>query len=137
MGITFKEIGDDCALCPLHDTCNGLVNHGNGPVYPPCAEMDEDTDVEQFLADRRERERRAAQQKAQMVKAKAAAEKRAYVKKQRRQFSNRYCRAELDRVAALKKALVMAEDTVSSIEFDLMFSQAMAEGGIALGTYRI
>lgn len=56
MGITFKEIGDDCELCPLHkELCNGLQNHGNGPVYPPCSEMDEGTDVEEYLKSLRQK----------------------------------------------------------------------------------
>lgn len=135
MGITFKEIGDDCELCPLHKEglCNGLVNNGNGPVYPPCSEMDEDTDVEAYLADRKERERRAALQREQSVKEKAEAKKKAELKKRRRQFSDRYCCSEINRVKVLKKALAAADKAADSVEFDLRFSEAMAEGGIMLG----
>ena len=51
MGITFKEIGDDCSLCPIGNKglCNGLANYGNGPVYPPCSELDDDTDIDAYM----------------------------------------------------------------------------------------
>lgn len=53
MGITFKEIGDECDLCPLRrqNICNGLANYGGEPVFPPCSEIDPDTDAEQYARD--------------------------------------------------------------------------------------
>ena len=135
MGITFKEIGDDCSLCPLYkaDICHGLANYGGGPVYPPCSEMDENTDVDKYLADLREAEHR--REDARKAKAKADEEKahKKELQKKRRRISDAYCRKELNTIKSLEKMLKHWEDAGESRAFDLTFAEAMEKGGIPFG----
>ena len=134
MGITFAEIDDDCNLCPLHKEgmCNGMTNYGGEPVFPPCAEMDENTDVEEYVKKleaarcqkierQREKERQAAEDKAKKD-----------LKKKRRQFSDSYCRMEINRIKDLKKILKQLEDTKCNVVIDSKFLKAMAQVGIPM-----
>lgn len=43
--------------------CTGLSNHGNGPSYPPCAEMDPDTDLDEYLQKQKGRRKRTGNRK--------------------------------------------------------------------------
>lgn len=135
MGITFKEIGDDCSLCPLNKAgiCNGLVNYGNGPVYPPCSEMDENMDIEVYLEERKAAERRKQERIREKEKAEAEKKRTKEIRKKRRQFSDAYCHEEIKKVNALNKLLKRVKSAADSAKFDLIFSEAMAEGGIMLG----
>lgn len=124
MGITFAEIEDDCSLCPLHKEgmCNGMANYGGEPVFPPCAEMDENTDVEEYV--RKLHIAHHQRSERQREKEKQAAEERAKkdLKKKRRQFSDSYCREEINRVKDLKKILKRLEDARSEAVIDSRFS---------------
>lgn len=135
MGITFREIGDDCSLCPLYkaDICHGLANYGGGPVYPPCSEMDENTDADEYLEKLREAERHRAE--ARKAKAQSEAEKahKKELQKKRRRISDAYCRKELEIIKTLEKMLKHWEDAGESRAFDLTFAEAMEKGGIPFG----
>lgn len=134
MGITFAEIEDDCSLCPLHKEgmCNGMTNYGGEPVFPPCAEMDENTDVEEYVKKlevarcqkierQREKERQVAEDKAKKN-----------LKKKRRQFSDSHCRTEINRIKDLKKILKRLEDAKCDVVIDSKFLKAMAQVGIPM-----
>lgn len=135
MGITFAEIDDDCNLCPLHKEgmCNGMANYGGEPVFPPCAEMDENTDVEEYVRrleiahyqrseQQREKERQAAEEKAKKD-----------LKKKRRQFSDSYCREEINRIKDLKKMLKRLEDARRDAVIDSKFLTAMMQMEMPVG----
>lgn len=135
MGITFKEIGDDCSICPVGKAglCSGLVNYGNGPVYPPCSEMDENMDAEAYMGRMRETERRREEQRKEKSHMEAEKKRKKELQKKRRQVSDSYCRKEIEWVNKLKKMSKALEDAADDAKFDLMFSEAMAEGGIWIG----
>lgn len=135
MGITFKEIGDDCDLCPLHkqNMCHGLMNYGNGPVYPPCSEMDENTDVEQYLDHIRTIARSKIEKQEEKRKSEAEKRQKKEIQKRRKRFSDTYCKKEIQAVNQLKKTIKKLENTLDSIKTDLIFSEAMNIDGISFG----
>lgn len=132
MGITFKEIGDDCSICPIGKAglCHGLVNYGNGPVYPPCSELDENTDAEKYIKDREIAARRREEQRKEKQKADAEKKKKKELQKKRRQFSDSYCHKEIDRVNDLKKLLSKIEKATDSTKIDLIFAESAIQCGL-------
>ena len=118
MGITFKEIGDDCDLCPLHkqNMCHGLVNNGNGPVYPPCSELDEDTDADAYMESILKRQHERIQRERERAEKKRLQEHKKEVQRKRSQYSNMYCRAELEQVNKLNRLMKDLEKELSVIE---------------------
>lgn len=125
MGITFKEIGDDCSICPLRNAgrCEGLVNYGNGPVYPPCSEMDENTDVDKYLEKLREYDRRTEEKRKARQKAREEESRKKELQKKRREFSDRYCHAEIEKVNMLKKTVAELENAVSRADITLSIAE--------------
>lgn len=114
MGITFKEIGDDCSLCPIgkEGLCNGLSNYGDGPVYPPCSEMDEDTDVDAYMKNRHQQERRHRAYQIQLEKERQAAKRKSEIQKKRRRYMDHCCIEERRQIDALRKKLFVFEKTL-------------------------
>ena len=56
-----KDLGEDCELCPVlkAELCTGgFTCYGGQPIEPPCCSMDEDTDLDQWVEDALERERK-------------------------------------------------------------------------------
>lgn len=131
MGITFKEIGDDCELCPLHkqDMCHGLANHGTGPVYPPCSELDEDTDVDEYLErllrQRCERLKREQKQREE----RRAKEQKKELQRKRSRYSNAYCRTELERVNEFNKMIKNLEKALSDVEGNISVAECVEKTG--------
>ena len=38
----------DCSTCPFQkEGCNGMTCGPNGPIYPPCSDLDEDETIEE------------------------------------------------------------------------------------------
>lgn len=132
MGITFKEIEDDCSICPIGQAglCNGLVNYGSGPVYPPCSELDPNTDVEKYMEDRKAAARRRKEQQKEKEKAETEKKQKKELQKKRRCFSDSYCRKEINRVNDLKKLLSKIESTTDSTKLDLIFTESAAQCGL-------
>ena len=131
MGITFREIGDDCELCPLHkqDMCHGLANHGTGPVYPPCSELDEGTDVDEYLErllrqqhERLERERKQREERR-------ARERKKELQRKRSRYSNTYCRTELERVNEFNKMIKNLERALSDAEGNISMAECVEKAG--------
>lgn len=134
MGITFNEIGDDCNVCPFRDKgCSGLVNNGNGPVYPPCSELDPEMDLDVYMEQMEERKRKnrafLREQAARRIEEQAKKE----LRKRRRQYSDRQCHEEIKKVNELKKSKTKLEKAIDGIETDLQFMETMAAAGIPIG----
>lgn len=132
MGITFKEIGDDCSICPIGQAglCHGLVNYGNGPVYPPCSELDENMDVEKYMEDMKAAARMREERRREKQKVDAEKKKKKELQKKRRQLSDSYCRKEIDQVNALKKLLSNIEKTTADTKVDLIFAKSAIKCGL-------
>lgn len=135
MGITFKEIDGDCSICPLHKAgiCNGMANYGNESVYPPCSELDEEIDAEVYLQKLQEAARYREERRKEKQKAEAEKERKKAIKKRRRQFSDAYCRTEIEQVTYLKKSVKATEKAIERQTSDLAFAEAMTKSGIPMG----
>lgn len=134
MGVTFNDIDDDCGICPFGKLgCAGLTNNGNGPAYPPCAELDPDTDIDDYLEKMEELRKKKEEQRKQETAKKADDEVKKRMKKRRRQYSDQYCRKELEELKELNKAKRFLDTTICNGEITLKFAEAMEEVGIPMG----
>lgn len=134
MAVTFNDIGDDCTKCPFQALgCTGLSNHGNGPSYPPCAELDPDMDLDEYLQKQREIRKKKEEQQKQAAERKAEEQKKKEQAHRRRQFSDRYCEREIKEVKDLKKMKKILENTIQDGEIDLSLMKLMDALGTPIG----
>lgn len=135
MGIKFKEIGDDCSICPISKAglCHGLANYGNGPVYPPCSELDENTDVDIYMKNMQNAARQREERRREKAKKEAEKKAKKELQKKRKRFADNQCRKEIDCVNSLKKLIKSLKDEIDSKTFDLRFSKSMTKSGIPFG----
>lgn len=103
-----KDLNGDCYGCPVKraELCSGGFScYGGEPIEPPCCGMDEDTDLDAWVDDAIERERRYQKyleekaEKERLKKEKAA--KAAETKRAMRY----YCTTEISALKRAKKAL--------------------------------
>lgn len=134
MGVTFNDIGDDCEKCPFQERgCKGLVNNGSGPVYPPCAEIDPDIDLNEYLTRQDEYHRKRKEQEAANAARKKEKQLKEETRKKRRRYLDEQCRTEIEEVEMLKKTKVILENSAYGIEIDLHFTEYMSKCGISVG----
>lgn len=134
MGITFNEIGDDCSLCPFQAKgCSGLVNNGNGPVYPPCSELDPEMDLDVYMEQMEEQKRKNRAFLREQAARKIEEQKKKELRRKRRQYSDQQCQKEIKKVNELKKLKTKLEKAIASTELDLQFMETMASIGVSIG----
>lgn len=108
-----KDLDGECDGCPLikAEFCNGgMACYGGSPIEPPCCGMDEDTDLDEWVAEATERRRRhneylrqkAEQERIKKEKAKKAADTRHRMKI--------YCMAEIVALKQAKKELQRVQE---------------------------
>lgn len=134
MGITFNEIGDDCSMCPFQAKgCSGLINNGNGPVYPPCSELDPEMDLDVYIEQMEERKRKSRAFLQEQAARRAEEQVKKELHKKRRQYLDRQCYEEIKKVNELKKLKTKLEKAIDSTEMNLQFMEAMTAVGIPIG----
>lgn len=135
MGITFKEINDNCDICPLKEAniCHGVACYGGEPVLPPCAEMDENTDAEAYVRKTFEYERRMNEQREEKLRLEAEKKEKSRLQSIRTRFINSYCHEEMTKVKELKRLISAIEKNIKDVKCDQIFAETMEKGGVPVG----
>lgn len=106
--MTLNEIEDDCDLCPLlkEEICSGGMSGGpNGPVEPPCCSMDGDEDLDTWVKDYLDRQRRRWEHEDKLLQEEKEKKRKKEVAKRRQQYMKIYTMHERHAVDGLKKAI--------------------------------
>lgn len=118
----FKELAelDDCEQCPLYkeEICPGGMTSSPGgiPIEPPCCGFDDDTDLDAWVSDYFERQRRHEAYLDEQYKKQQEKKRKADLKKRRQQFLKFYCYSEAYDVKKLKKQIKAIENAISFAE---------------------
>lgn len=107
-----EDLSGDCELCPLlkEKICpGGGTCYGGKPIEPPCCSMDEDTDLDQWIADYYDRQRQY--EKYLEEKDRKEREKKEKAKKaaDTRRAMRTYCYSEIYALKQAKKSLKAQE----------------------------
>ena len=109
----FKDF-DDCELCPLLEEgiCpGGWTCYGGEPIEPPCCSIDEDTDLDQWIADYYESERQYEKYLAEKARKEREKKERAKRAADTRRAMRTYCFSEIYELEQAKKGLKAQEAT--------------------------
>lgn len=127
----YKEI-DDCEQCPLlkEEICPGgwTASPSGSPIEPPCCSFDDDTDLEQWLEDYYENQRRYEEYLDRKWEDEQEKKRKAEVAKKKRNYLKIYCNYERIDVKRAKKRLQSYKAAVSlgeSIAFAFNTANAM------------
>lgn len=99
-----KDLGEDCELCPVlkAELCTGgFTCYGGQPIEPPCCSMDEDTDLDQWVEDALERQRKYEEYLCKKEKEERLKKEKAKKAADTRHRVRIYC---MDEIVALKQA---------------------------------
>ena len=111
---------EDCEQCPLlkEEICNsGFTSSPSGtPVEPPCCCFDDDTDLDTWILDYYERQRRFEEYCDRQYRNEQEKRRKADVAKRKREFLKRYCVCELTEVNRIKKHIKSLEKSISFAE---------------------
>lgn len=103
-----KDLGEDCTLCPLlkEELCTGgWTCHGGQPIEPPCCSMDEDTDLDKWVEDALEQQRRYEEYLCKKEKEEQLKKEKAKKSADTRHRMRIYCMAEIVALKQAKKEL--------------------------------
>lgn len=118
----WKEIAEleDCEKCPLYinEICpGGFTSSPSGePVEPPCCGFDDDTDLDKWVSDYYERQKRYENYLDAKYKKEQEKLKKANIAKQKRTFLKNYCYSEQYEVKRLKKKIKALENSIEFAE---------------------
>jgi len=112
----YKEI-DDCEQCPLlkEEICPGgwTASPSGSPIEPPCCSFDDDTDLEQWVEDYYENQRRYEEYLDRKWEEEQEKKRKAEVAKKKRNYLKIYCTSERVDVKRAKKRLQSHKAAVS------------------------
>lgn len=103
-----KDLGEDCELCPLlkEEICpGGWKCYGGEPIEPPCCSMEEDTDLDQWIANYYEQEQRYERYFEEKARKEREKKERAKKAADTRKSMQIYCSAEISALKRAKKQL--------------------------------
>lgn len=117
----YKELAEleDCEQCPLYkeEICRGGMSVGpNGPIEPPCCGFDDDTDLDAWVAEYYDRQRRHEEYLDAKYKAEQEKKRKNDIKKRRRNYLKMYCHSEAYDVKHLEKQIRAIESAKSFAE---------------------
>lgn len=107
-----RDLNGDCEGCPLlkEKICpGGWACYGGEPIEPPCCSMDEDTDLEQWIDDYYERQRRWADYLAEKDRKEREKKEKAKKAADTRRAMRTYCYSEICELKQAKKSLKAQE----------------------------
>lgn len=105
----------NCETCPFNKKyCNGMTYGPNGPIFPPCSELEDETiedKYETFLI------QKAAEEEyyKRMHEIETEKKRKASLAKNRRLFMKRACYKELHAVQSLKKQIKSLQGVINRI----------------------
>lgn len=112
----YKEI-DDCVQCPLlkEEICpGGYTSSPSGtPIEPPCCGFDDDTDLEQWIEDYYENQRRYEEYLDKKWEAEQKKKRKAEIAKKKRDYLKWYCFDEKLEVKRARKRLSAHQAAIS------------------------
>ena len=107
---------DDCSPCPLleDEICpGGTTCYGDQPIEPPCFSFYDDTDLDEWVKEYFEREKRYEEYQEKLIREKKAKEEKAKKAAETRHAMRLYCMAEIVELKSLKKRLAEYEKAYS------------------------
>ena len=117
----FLEI-EDCDLCPIKkaELCGGGSScYGGSPIDPPCCWFEDDTDLDEWIKEAYERQRRYEEYQDKLIREKKAKEEKAKKAADTRHKMRLYCMAEIVEIKTLEKRL-------KAYEKELSFARSLA-----------
>ena len=117
----FSEI-EDCESCPIKkaELCGyGSSCYGGIPIDPPCCFFEDDTDIDEWIKEAYDRQRRYEEYQDKLIREKKAKEQRAKKAADTRQKMRLYCMAEIVEIKTLEKRL-------KAYEKELSFARSLA-----------
>lgn len=115
MGIKLYEIEDDCDLCPLlkADLCSGGISvTPNGYREPPCCNMKEDTDLEEYVNEYNRKAMLYKQKKKERDKIKREKQEKQAISNRKRNYLKSYCYKEYKLIKDLKSQIKSYEELI-------------------------
>lgn len=116
MGIKLFEVEDNCDLCPLlkSNLCGGGINvTPNGYYEPPCCNMEEDTDLEEYVNEYNRKQALYRQKKIERDRIRKEKEEKQAVSNRKRNYLKSYCYKEYKVIKDLKSQIKYYEKLIS------------------------
>ena len=115
----WKEMEDqECDVCPLYkeEICKGgMSSSGDGtPIEPPCTGFEDDLDLDKWINNYYEGQRRRAEYYAELDRKKAEKQKAEDLRKRRQLYLKFYCAKESQEVKRLKKQIKNMQSAIST-----------------------
>lgn len=107
-----KDLGEDCTLCPLlkAELCTGgFTCYGGQPIEPPCCSMDDETDLDKWVEDAFEQQRKYEEYLCKKEKEERLKKEKAKKAAETRHRMRIYCMEEIVKLKQAKKALKAAQ----------------------------
>ena len=96
----------DCSTCPFQkEGCDGMTYSPDGPIYPPCSELDENETIEEKYENYMIQKAANEEYYQRLHKIELEKKKKSELAKKRRCFMKRACHKELYAVKSLKKQI--------------------------------
>lgn len=116
MGIKLFEIEDDCDSCPLlkANLCGGGISvTPNGYNEPPCCNMEEDTDLEEYVKEYNRQIEIGRQKRIERDRIRKEKEEKQAVTNRKRNYLKSYCYKEYKVIKDLKSQIKYYEKLIS------------------------
>lgn len=108
-----KDLNGDCTGCPLIPAhfCNGGFRcYGGAPIEPPCCDMDEDTDLDEWVEEADEKRRAYERRLESKEREERLKRERAAKAAETRRAMRYYCISEISALKRAEKALRRQKD---------------------------
>lgn len=116
MGIKLFEVEDNCDICPLlkAELCSGGMSiTPNGYREPPCCNMNEDTDLDEYVAEHYRLTELRRQQRKEREKIKQEKQQKQAIANKKRNYLKSYCYQEAKVIKDLKSQIKYYEELIS------------------------
>ena len=107
----------DCSTCPFQkEGCDGMTYGPDGPIYPPCSELDENETIEEKYESYMIQKAANEEYYQRLHKIELEKKKKSELTKKRRLFIKRTCYKELNTVNSLKKRIKKLQNMVNKVD---------------------
>ena len=107
----------DCSTCPFQkEGCDGMTCGPNGPIYPPCSDLDENETIEEKYENYMIQKAANEEYYQCLHKMELEKKEKAELAKKRRCFIKRACYKELNAVNSLKKRIKKLQNIVNRVD---------------------
>ena len=107
----------DCSTCPFQkEGCDGMTYGPNGPIYPPCSDLDENETIEEKYENYMIQKAANEEYYQRLHKIEMEKKQKSELTKKRRLFIKRACYKELNAVNSLKKRIKKLQNIVNRMD---------------------